>query len=94
MNDDNLDVPIPTATSVFPSDLQPNWQTAQSAIGQFDVRMTPLQVAMIAAAVANRATLMKPYLVDKVLGPDLTVVDQTKPQRPAPGGHPARSPPS
>jgi peptidoglycan glycosyltransferase len=80
LDQDNLDVPIPTATSVFPSDLQPNWQTAQSAIGQFDVRITPLQAAMIAAAVANKGQLMKPYLVDKILGPDLAQVDQTKPQ--------------
>lgn len=80
LNDSSLSVPIPTATSVFPADLQPNWQTAQAAIGQFDVRITPLQAAMIAAAVANKGTLMKPYLVDQVLGPDVTVVSQTKPQ--------------
>jgi peptidoglycan glycosyltransferase len=80
INDDNLTVPIPTATSVFPSDLQPNWQTAQAAIGQFDVRITPVQAAMIAAAVANKGQLMKPYLVDKILGPDLALIDQTKPE--------------
>jgi penicillin-binding protein A len=79
MDDNNLSVPIPTATSVFPSNLNPP-ETAQSAIGQFDVRITPLQAAMIAAAVANKGALMKPYLVDQILGPDLTVIDQTKPQ--------------
>ncbi len=46
-------------------------QTAQSAIGQFDVRATPLQMAMVAAAVANRGVLMAPYLVKSVLAPDL-----------------------
>ncbi|MDX6203989.1 MAG: penicillin-binding protein [Frankiales bacterium] len=80
LDDPSLTVPIPTATSVFPPNLQPNWQTAQAAIGQFDVRITPVQAAMIAAAVANKGTLMKPYLVDQILGPDLTVVSQTKPQ--------------
>jgi peptidoglycan glycosyltransferase len=79
IDDNNLSVPIPTATSVFPDNLNPP-QTAQSAIGQFDVRITPIQAAMIAAAVANKGTLMKPYLVDQVLGPDLTVVSKTKPQ--------------
>ena len=34
---------------------------------------------MIAAAVANHGTLMKPYLVDSVRAPDLTVIDQTDP---------------
>ena len=44
-------------------------QTALSAIGQFDVRATPLQMAMVAAAVANRGVLMAPYLVQEVLAP-------------------------
>jgi peptidoglycan glycosyltransferase len=79
LDDSGLTVPIPTATSVFPDNLNPP-QTAQAAIGQFDVRITPIQAAMIAAAVANKGTLMKPYLVDQVLGPDVTVVSQTKPQ--------------
>ena len=35
---------------------------------------------MIAAAVANDGTLMKPYLVDQVRAPDLTVIDQTDPE--------------
>ena len=34
------------------------------AIGQNDVRMTPLQGALIAAAVANGGTRCGPYLVD------------------------------
>ena len=33
---------------------------------------------MIAAAVANKGTLMRPYLVDQVLGPDLNA-DQHDP---------------
>ena len=37
---------------------------AVSSIGQQDVQLTPMQAAMIAAAVANEGTLMKPYLVD------------------------------
>ena len=60
----------PSACS--PSNLNPP-QTAQSAIGQFDVRATPLQMAMVAAAIANRGVLMSPYLVQEVRGPDLSV---------------------
>ncbi|MHA3702279.1 peptidoglycan D,D-transpeptidase FtsI family protein [Jatrophihabitans sp. YIM 134969] len=53
---------------------------AQTAIGQRDVRMTPLQGAMIAAAVANRGVLMQPYLVDRELAPDLSVISKTDPK--------------
>ena len=54
-------------------------QTAQSAIGQFDVRATPLQMAMVAAAVANDGVLMTPYLVDEVLAPDLDACSRRDP---------------
>lgn len=45
---------------------------AQSSIGQRDVRMTPLQGAMIAAAVANGGSQMRPFLVRQLLAPDRT----------------------
>ena len=66
------------AASVFPDDLdQPS--TAQSAIGQFDVRVTPLQMAMVAAGVANGGEVMKPYLVREVQAPDLSRLDAGRP---------------
>jgi peptidoglycan glycosyltransferase len=76
---DDVKVPMPVAPSVFPSDLNAP-QTALAAIGQFDVRLTPLQAAMIAAAVANHGVLMQPYLVDHTLAPDLSVLDRPTPQ--------------
>ncbi|MEU7802894.1 penicillin-binding protein 2 [Micromonospora arborensis] len=45
---------------------------AQSSIGQRDVRMTPLEGAMIAASVANNGSQMRPYLVRQLLAPDRT----------------------
>ncbi|SNR62007.1 peptidoglycan D,D-transpeptidase FtsI family protein [Blastococcus mobilis] len=53
---------------------------AQTAIGQRDVRMTPLQAALVAATVANDGVQMKPYLIDQVQAPDLTVIDSTSPE--------------
>jgi peptidoglycan glycosyltransferase len=53
---------------------------AQTSIGQRDVRMTPLQAALVAATVANDGVQMKPYLVDQVQAPDLTVIDATEPE--------------
>jgi peptidoglycan glycosyltransferase len=44
----------------------------RSGIGQANVRATPLQMAMVASAVADNGTIMKPYLVEKVRTDDQT----------------------
>ncbi|TDC44954.1 penicillin-binding protein 2 [Actinomadura sp. KC345] len=44
--------------------------TARSGIGQENVRATPLQMAMVAAAIANEGKMMSPYLVEKVRAKD------------------------
>jgi peptidoglycan glycosyltransferase len=53
---------------------------AQTAIGQRDVRATPLQMALVAAAVANDGESMRPHLVDAILDDDGAVVDQISPR--------------
>ncbi len=73
-----LSVPLPVAASRFPAQLDAP-QTALSAIGQFDVRITPLQAAMIAAGVANGGVVMRPYLVQEIQTPDLATLDLAKP---------------
>ena len=40
---------------------------AQSAIGQFDVRATPLQMALIAAGVANDGNVANPHIVTRLI---------------------------
>jgi peptidoglycan glycosyltransferase len=50
---------------------------AQSCIGQRDVVMTPLQGALIASAVANGGSQMRPYLVQELKASDLTTVHYT-----------------
>lgn len=65
--------------SRFPRNLDPP-QTALSAIGQFDVAATPLQMAMVASGIANGGTVMRPYVVDEVRAPDLSVLDKTTPE--------------
>ena len=74
-----FEVPMRSVASRYPEDLDAP-QTALSAIGQFDVRATPLQMAMVVAAVANRGVLMAPYLIQDVLAPNFTVLDSTKPR--------------
>lgn len=43
-----------------------DWQTAATAIGQGHTQVTPLQMVMIAATIANGGNMMKPYMVDAV----------------------------
>lgn len=74
-----FDVPMTSAESVFPAELNPP-QTAQSAIGQFDVRATPLQMAMMIGAIANDGVVMQPYLVQEVRAPDLEPIDTAQPE--------------
>ncbi|HVL97867.1 MAG TPA: penicillin-binding protein 2 [Egibacteraceae bacterium] len=61
-----LDLPLPTVPSVLPEEGLDPPATAQSAIGQRDVQVTPLQMAMITAAIGNGGVLMTPRIVDRV----------------------------
>ena len=68
------------ALSRFPDDPDKP-QTALSAIGQFDVAATPLQMAMVTAGIANDGVVMKPYLVDEIKSPKLETLEKTDPER-------------
>ncbi|ASU77007.1 penicillin-binding protein 2 [Actinopolyspora erythraea] len=72
----DLDVPMSVAPSSV-GDIENQAQLYQSGIGQFNVRTTPMQNAMVAAAIANDGEVMKPHLVDKTLAPDMSVLDST-----------------
>jgi peptidoglycan glycosyltransferase len=67
------------AESVVPSDLDAP-STAQSAIGQRDVRTTPLQMAMVAGAIANGGVLMTPHVVDRVEDTSGRIIREFKPE--------------
>ncbi|UWE12264.1 peptidoglycan D,D-transpeptidase FtsI family protein [Actinacidiphila bryophytorum] len=79
-NDDGLRVPPGVARSNFDTRMSPD-QVALSSIGQFDTTATPLQMAMVAAAVGNGGELMRPYLVDRVTNHGGAVVAHTRPER-------------
>ena len=76
-----LTIPMGVANSTLgpPSDLNDPGKLAHISFGQQSVGVTPLQAAMMSAAVADNGTLMRPYLVNKELAPDLTVLKQTQP---------------
>ena len=73
-----IDVPMTAAASVFPATIdQPG--LALAGIGQGNVQSTPLQMAMVSAAVANDGEVMKPFLVEAVRAADLTEIERTMP---------------
>jgi penicillin-binding protein A len=77
-NDPNLTMPLPVTESHAPTETAPPFE-AYTAIGQFDDEVTPFEEAMVAAAVANGGTLMKPYLVQRIQAPDESVIQSTTP---------------
>ncbi|HVD27348.1 MAG TPA: penicillin-binding transpeptidase domain-containing protein, partial [Mycobacteriales bacterium] len=79
IDEQGFDMPLTVAPSKL-GEIDNDAQLGISSIGQQDVQLTPMEGAMIAAAVANRGTLMKPYLVSQVQAPDLTVIDKTDPE--------------
>lgn len=74
-NNAKVDVPIRASASTFPSNSSPDG-TAMDSIGQHDTRATPLQMAMVASAIANNGVLMQPYLVDQEVSSSLSVVSK------------------
>jgi peptidoglycan glycosyltransferase len=51
----------------------------QSGIGERDVRATPLQMALVSAAIANQGQVMAPYLVGRIFDAEGTEVEVTEP---------------
>jgi penicillin-binding protein A len=49
------------------------------AFGQERLQATPLQMALVAAGVANGGTIMRPTLVDRVVAPNGKVIQRTDP---------------
>jgi penicillin-binding protein A len=67
--------------SVYPKQQLDKAQLAQTAFGQFEDRVTPMQMAMVSAAIGDDGVLMKPNLVKRVLSPTLDTVEQMRPQQ-------------
>jgi peptidoglycan glycosyltransferase len=75
-----IDLPSP-AQSRFPTEFENAEQLlAYSSIGQFDVRATPLQMALVAAAVANDGEIMTPHVMREVRDDQGDTVDEYDPE--------------
>lgn len=71
----DLEIPLAVTPSSYPSGLSDD-ATALTGFGQGKVTATPLTIAMVAAGLANDGTVMKPRMVDAVIGDDFAVHTQ------------------
>jgi penicillin-binding protein A len=85
-----LQLPNPRGGAI-PEELDPP-SAAQSAIGQRDVRVSPLHMAMITAAIGNDGMLMQPRLVSRVTDVAGRTVRSIEPRELQFGGGPPISP--
>lgn len=76
---DELEIPMSVTPSTYPLEMETS-QVALSGFGQFDVRTSPLQMAMVTAAIANQGVIMKPQLVDLVVASNLNILAQPEPE--------------
>lgn len=77
-----LPVPLPyNKTSVLLSADSADEDVIQTSIGQGKTQITPMQLNLITAAVANGGTLMQPVLVDKVVSAEDKVLEENKPKK-------------
>jgi peptidoglycan glycosyltransferase len=75
-----IDLPDP-ARSFFPTNFDQNLPAlAQAGIGQNDVQGTPLQMALVAAGVANGGEIMRPTVMEEIRASDGDVVDRADPE--------------
>jgi cell division protein FtsI/penicillin-binding protein 2 len=78
-NNPEIDTPVRASASVYDKKMSRDGN-AQSSIGQFNTAATPLQMAMVTAAIANDGKLMKPYMIDQLVSPSLDVIEKTEPE--------------
>ncbi|MBI2709781.1 MAG: penicillin-binding protein 2 [Actinobacteria bacterium] len=77
-----IDLPA-AASSRFPTSFpanQGNGPIARASIGQGDVVATPLQMAMVAAAVANKGQMMVPHVLDRITDKNGKVIRTYQPK--------------
>jgi peptidoglycan glycosyltransferase len=72
-------VPMLATPSVYPEEMD-QAQLGLSSFGQFDVRVSPLQMALVSSAIANGGLMMQPNLIESVISPNLSVIQTTQPE--------------
>ena len=75
----SVKIPMSATPSIYPEGMDAP-QLMLSSFGQYDDKVTPLQIAMVSSAIANGGVLMQPTLVDSVTSPDLRIIDEFQPE--------------
>jgi len=75
---DVFEIPMRVTPSSYPSGMD-DAQLMLSSFGQFDDRVTPMQMAMVSAAVANGGVQLRPTLVERIIAPDLSIIQSPEP---------------
>ena len=75
---ESLAIPLAVTESRLSTDPD-SATTAIASIGQHDVRVTPLQVAMLISGIAYDGVVMKPHVVSAVRAPDAHLLEKTEP---------------
>lgn len=79
--DQRMEFDLPTQQSYFPDPSEVDGPAlAQSSLGERDVRATPLEMAMVASAIANNGNIMQPYLVSRIVDANGDTVSQAAPE--------------
>jgi penicillin-binding protein A len=73
-----IPIPMQVTPSVYPTGMD-DAQLMLSSFGQFDDKVTPLQMAMVVAGISNGGTVMTPTVIERVVGDDLTVIQDFEP---------------
>ena len=77
-----FDLPVEASrVSVTPGFLDDPVAVAETAFGQGELLATPLQMALVAAGIANDGEIMRPHLVASLAEPDGETVRETRPSR-------------
>lgn len=71
---------IKTKDSIFPEGGMSKPELGASAIGQGKILVTPLNMLLAASAIANDGNIVKPYLVQKVISPEGSVLREATPE--------------
>ncbi len=76
----SLSVPLPVSASQYVESSDAPL-LADSAIGQYSDAVTPLQMAMVAAGIANNGVVMRPYLIADTKAPNNSVLSRSHPRQ-------------
>lgn len=74
-----FDLPVKTSRIRPPGEMD-EVELAWTAVGQGRLLITPMQMALITAAIANNGSIMKPYLIKEIRDPEGEIIKETRPE--------------